>query len=107
MIGIDVVGIERFREVLKRSPWLERGLFTEQERIYCRSQADPVRHLASTFAAKEAVVKAIGDAQGPTTIRQVEISRAPSGRPSASVSGRPDHDLAISLTHDGGFAFAI
>lgn len=58
MIGVDTVDIDRFRLSMSRSPGLEGRLFSAAERSYCRERPDPIRHLAGTLAAKEAVIKA-------------------------------------------------
>jgi holo-[acyl-carrier protein] synthase len=107
MIGIDVVDIERFRDVLERSPWLEKRLFTDEERSYCNGRADPVRHFASTFAAKEAVVKATAMGSVPAAIRRVKIARDRTGCPTASIDARHEHEVVVSLSHERGLAIAM
>ena len=57
-IGIDVVDIERFRQILDRTPLLLEKLFTEAER------AKPIHSLAARFAAKEALAKAVNAGKG-------------------------------------------
>ncbi|MGH3703259.1 MAG: holo-ACP synthase, partial [Agromyces sp.] len=59
-IGIDVVDIARFERSLIRTPALRERLFAESERDR------PARSLAARFAAKEALIKALG---GNTVIR--------------------------------------
>ena len=57
-IGADVIEVERIRGVLERQG--ERFLarvFTDEERAYCFKMAQPHKHLAARFAAKEAVSK--------------------------------------------------
>ena len=57
-LGADVIEVGRIRGVLERQG--ERFLvrvFTEEERAYCFSRANPHQHLAARFAAKEAVSK--------------------------------------------------
>jgi holo-[acyl-carrier protein] synthase len=58
-LGADVIEVERIRGVLERQG--ERFLarvFTEEERAYCSKMAQPHKHFAARFAAKEAVSKA-------------------------------------------------
>jgi holo-[acyl-carrier protein] synthase len=58
-LGADVIEVERIRGVLDRQG--ERFLarvFTEEEREYCSRMANPHKHFAARFAAKEAVSKA-------------------------------------------------
>jgi holo-[acyl-carrier protein] synthase len=57
-LGADVIEVERIRKVVERQG--ERFLarvFTEEERAYCSRMAQPHKHLAARFAAKEAVSK--------------------------------------------------
>jgi len=114
-IGIDAVEVERFRAVMARTPSIEGRLFTPAERAYGRQAKDPVPRLAARFAAKEAVMKALGVGLGAFAFRDVEVVKAPSGAPSLSLTGRAA-DLAarrgvtswhVSLTHSGLVAEAV
>ena len=59
--GIDLVEIERFNAALKRhGPQLMKRVFTAGERRYCDARAHANAHYAARFAAKEAVLKALG-----------------------------------------------
>ncbi len=86
-IGIDVVEIERFRESLRRTPSMRERLFTASELDYVSSKADPVPSLAARFAAREAVMKAMGLGLGAFGFHEVSVERAPSGAPSLIVVG--------------------
>jgi holo-[acyl-carrier protein] synthase len=57
-LGCDIIEIARVQGVLERQGerFLQR-VFTEEERAYCFGQANPHKHLAARFAAKEAVSK--------------------------------------------------
>jgi holo-[acyl-carrier protein] synthase len=57
-LGADLIEVERVRGVLERQGvrFLER-VFTEEERAYCSTMAQPHKHYAARFAAKEAVSK--------------------------------------------------
>ena len=59
-IGVDVVDVERFRTSLARTPSMRERLFTPIELAYVAPKADPVPSLAARFAAREAVMKAMG-----------------------------------------------
>jgi holo-[acyl-carrier protein] synthase len=106
-VGIDLIEIERVERALERRPRLADRLFTPAELAYARERARPGRHLAARFAAKEAVIKALG--QG-LPMRQIEVV---SGEPpqlqlhgrAAEVAG--DAEIAISLTHSQESAAAI
>jgi len=107
-IGVDLVGVARLEQALRRTPALAARLFTEGER------AAPPDSLAACFAAKEAVAKALG---APPGLRwaDVEVGHDPAGRPVLSVRGTVA-DAAqrlgvrrwhLSLTHDEGVSVAF
>ena len=80
-IGNDLVDIDRFRRALERTPTLRERLFTEAERSYADARADPTERYAVRFAAKEAVMKALGVGLGEMQMRDIEVQRADSGAP--------------------------
>jgi holo-[acyl-carrier protein] synthase len=59
-LGLDVVGLSRFERLLARSPDFAERYFTPQERHRCRAAARPSDAFATTFAVKEAWLKALG-----------------------------------------------
>ena len=96
-IGVDAVDIERFRVSLQRTPSMRERLFTEEELRYVAPKADPVPSLAARFAAREAVMKAMGLGLGAFGFHEVWVTRAESGAPSLCVTGR-----ALELAVDRG-----
>jgi holo-[acyl-carrier protein] synthase len=60
LVGIDLLEPGRLAERLERNPELRATLFCPGEIAYAETQHRPVLHLAARFAAKEAVVKALG-----------------------------------------------
>jgi holo-[acyl-carrier protein] synthase len=106
-VGIDLIEIERLERALERRPRLADRLFTAGELAYARERARPGRHLAARFAAKEAVIKALGQGVPP---REIEVV---AGKPprvelhgrAAEVAG--DAEIAISLTHSRESAAAV
>lgn len=88
-VGVDVVDIDRLRRALVRRPRLNERLFTDGERAYAQRAADPGARLAARFAAKEAVLKALGTGvSGGVRLRDVEVVRDGRGAPSLALSGR-------------------
>ena len=59
-MGVDIVEVARMRAIMKRSPAFIERSFSCEERAYCYATASPEFHYATRFAAKEAVVKALG-----------------------------------------------
>jgi holo-[acyl-carrier protein] synthase len=78
-VGIDVVEIERFRRALGRRPGLGVRLFDDGERADAAAAGDPVALLAARFAAKEAVMKALGTGLWAFPLRDVAVVRGPAG----------------------------
>lgn len=113
-IGVDVVEIERFRRSLERTPTMRDRLFTPVELAYVAPKADPVPSLAARFAAREAVMKALGLGLGAFGFHEVWVERADTGAPSLAITGRAAElaDRAgvvrwhLSLTHSDLVAVA-
>lgn len=110
-IGIDLVDVSRIERALDRRPRLADRLFTEQELRYAATRRRPARHLAARFAAKEAVVKALGLGPG-TAIRQIEVV---AGDPPevrlhdevARLAGGRGLAVKVSMSHERETATAI
>ena len=114
-IGTDLVELDRFRRTLHRTPSIVGRLFTDDERAYAELRRDPTERLAARFAAKEAVLKAMGAGIGECRFRDIEVVRAESGAPSVRLHGGAV-DLAaekgvgswlLTLTHTESLAQAI
>lgn len=86
-IGVDVVDIERFRRSLERTPSMRTRLFTAVELAYVAPKADPVPSLAARFAAREAVMKALGLGLGAFGFHDVWVERTEAGVPSLALAG--------------------
>ncbi len=107
-VGVDLVDVARFERSLERTPRLRERLFAPSER------ALPVRSLAARFAAKEALIKAVGHS---TEFRwhDMEIISDEHRNPAFAVSGGVAEALAeigavrvhLSMSHDGGSAMAF
>jgi holo-[acyl-carrier protein] synthase len=114
-LGIDSVDIPRFAQVLGRRPDLALRVFTPGEQHYAAGLANPVPSLAVRFAAKEAVMKALGVGLGAFDWVDVEVVRAEGGAPSLVVTGRAaalagGRGIAswhLSLTHTDTVASAL
>jgi holo-[acyl-carrier protein] synthase len=115
--GIDLVHVARLRAAIEENPRFEEAVFTEEERAYCRRRADPFPHFAARFAAKEAVLKALGrglSTGGPdAALLEIEVVRG-EGPPRLRLFGRVlrlaerlgPYDPAVSLSHSEDLAVA-
>jgi holo-[acyl-carrier protein] synthase len=108
-VGIDLLEIGRLERALERHPRLAERVFTAGERSYAAGHARPGRHLAARFAAKEAVVKALGLSAG-FGLKEIEVI---AGEPPAvRLAGRAAEAagggrIEVSLTHSRDFAAAV
>ena len=75
------------RAALERTPTLRARVFTDREQAYCDQRQDPTERYAARFAAKEAVLKAMGLGLGACGWREIEVARAESGVPSIVLHG--------------------
>ena len=113
-IGVDAVDVPRFRATLSRTPSLRDRVFTDEELTPLADRSDPVPSLAARFAAREAVMKAMGVGLGAFDFHDVWVDRLDSGRPVLQVSGRADAlarergigSWHLSLTHTDALAIA-
>ena len=114
-VGIDLVDVARFRASLARTPTMAARMFTDAERSYAETANDPAERYAARFAAKEAVMKALGVGLGAFGFHDVEVVRDDSGRPDLVVRAgaealavaRGVAGFRLSLTHTATSAGAI
>lgn len=107
-IGVDVVDLARFDRAIDRTPTLRARLFAESERDL------PLRSLAARFAAKEALIKALGES-GSIGWHDMQVIGDEHGNPGLRVSGpaadlvasRGIRSLHLSMSHDAGVAVAM
>ena len=110
--GVDIVEISRIGRVADRygARFFDR-IYTAREIAYCRGRAP---QLASRFAAKEAVMKALGTGIRGVRWRDIEVVRERGRAPVIELHGTAmaraeriglDH-LALSLSHSEEFAIA-
>ena len=110
--GVDILEIERVRRVAERyGERFYRRIYTEGEIAYCRGRAP---QLASRFAAKEAVMKALGTGARGVHWTDIEVVRGRGQAPRIELHGtalaRAKRlgltDLALSLSHSRDYAVA-
>jgi len=115
-VGIDLTGIPELRSAVKEfGEGYLRRIFTSAELSYCLATADPMAHLATTWAAKEATIKACGLADMQAPWHDIEVERQPNqvcrihlGEPAAEAAGgRGIGHLSVSLSYEGDLATAI
>ncbi len=106
-IGVDLVDVARFETAIANTPKLKDRLFTDGEKSLNSYS------LAARFAAKEALMKAVGKAQG-LSFQEVQVVKDEFGKPGFELSGTSEKtvldkgiaNLHLSLSHDGQMAIA-
>lgn len=116
-IGTDLVSIPRMRGALARyRDRLYGRLYTSEERAEGEQRPFPDVHFASRFAAKEAVLKALGTGWGMGIAwREIEVVGPRGQAPAVRLSGRARlfaeerglRHFHLSLSHDGDYAVAF
>jgi len=113
-IGVDLCDIGRMERALERHPSMPGRFFTEEEVTYCSSRARPAESYAGRFAAREAVIKALGGYLGKKW-KDISVARARTGEPAIALAGnaklRADQlgidRFLISFTHERTMAVAF
>lgn len=117
-VGVDMVEIARMEKVLGRRPNFAKRVFTKEERAYCDRMARPAQHYAARFAAREAVLKALGTGfSRGIGFSDVSVGRSETGQPLAVLTGRAaeiaaeqgilEVALSLSYTHEVAVASAV
>jgi holo-[acyl-carrier protein] synthase len=112
-IGVDIVEIARLEEAIARhgENFLKR-IYTDSELKLYRKKPPS---LAARFAAKEAVVKALGKTTDGISFKEIEVLTGPGGQPVVNLYGRTQQQadsmgldkLAVTLSHSKEYAVAF
>ncbi|MES2345103.1 MAG: holo-ACP synthase, partial [Chlamydiota bacterium] len=105
-LGTDIIEIERIRKSMDHHGYrLISRLFTTKEQDYCFKYKDPTSHFAGRFAAKEAIVKALGTGFGEhASWQDIEVLNDEKGRPVVHFSNSLNKQfnnpqILISISH--------
>lgn len=115
-LGVDLCEIARMERALDRHPTMRDRVFTPEEIAYCDSKARPAESYAGRFAAREAVIKALGGYRGRGW-RDISVTRSASGAPTILLDGNAKRradalgvsEVLVSFTHEktNAIAFAV
>jgi holo-[acyl-carrier protein] synthase len=115
-LGVDIAEVERVKGAIERhGEVFLRRVYTAREREYCERFKNKFERYAGRFAAKEAVMKALGTgwSLGVRWV-DVEVVREKGGRPTIALAGEAKNvaerlgvkHIALSITHTESQAFA-
>lgn len=104
-LGVDIVPVARIAAAMERygDRFLQR-VYTPAELKYARGNPEK---LAGRWAAKEAVLKALGGRGRFPRMSLVEVLPGKRGAPEVTLTREPTPQIAVSITHDGGLAMAV
>jgi holo-[acyl-carrier protein] synthase len=113
-LGVDLLEIDRMERAIARTPRILERVFTSGEREYAWSRARPAVHYATFFAAREAVLKALGSGFAGVNYADVEITHTESGKPEVLLHGKASAlaeeqgitEVQVSLSHTHQMAVA-
>jgi holo-[acyl-carrier protein] synthase len=114
-VGVDLLPVARMARLAAENPGIQETIFTPSELRYCQGKRRATEHLAGRFAAKEAVLKALGTGLGQRMRwTDVEIVNGVLGRPLVRLYGEVAAlaerlglcDLDVSLSHTSELAVA-
>jgi holo-[acyl-carrier protein] synthase len=113
-IGVDVCDIKRMREIEQKhgSRFLQK-IFTPQEIKYCEKKYDKHSSYAARFAAKEALLKALGTGLRDGFLwKDIEVENDQLGKPSFKFYGQTarvisTRNVLLSISHTDRDAIAF
>lgn len=114
-LGLDLCSVSRMEALMENEAFLKR-YFTDHERLYLHDKGlGKAESLAGLFAAKEALLKALGLGLAGGALSEVEVFHDEKGAPKIKVSGQALKNMRamgaqsahLSISHDSGMAAAV
>ncbi|PUZ30362.1 holo-[acyl-carrier-protein] synthase [Chitinophaga costaii] len=112
-IGTDIVDVARIQLKIQQGRGFREWVFSPLEIAYCEKQAQPAQSYAARFAAKEALLKALGTGWGESGLQfhEIEVRNDLAGKPSLHLLGHgatayTNFILHVSLSHTATLATA-
>ena len=113
-LGVDICEIARMEQALTRHPTMRARVFTPEETAYADGKSRPAESYAGRFAAREAVIKALGGYRGRRW-QDISITRRSSGAHTVLLAGNAKRRadalgvsrVLITFTHERASAVAV
>jgi len=113
--GIDIVKIERIEKIINK--WgasFTNRIFTHLERQYCEKKKNGYQSYAGKFAAKEALLKALGLGLNGVSWKDMEVTNYHSGQPFLKLDGKLKkiesekkiRNIFLTISHTNEYAVA-
>jgi holo-[acyl-carrier protein] synthase len=108
-LGTDIVEVARIAAKIAKGNGFKELVFSPHEIAYCEQQVHSEEHYAARFAAKEALLKALGTGfmHGGIHFNEIEISNDATGKPLLRLTGNASSryeqlqikQILVSLSH--------
>jgi holo-[acyl-carrier protein] synthase len=105
--GIDIIEVKRIQQTLRSNKRFSERVFTAKEIAYCEGKVNKYQHYAVRFAAKEAILKALGS-KG-IALKDISIRNLDTGKPEPVLTGKLkklEKNIIVSLSHCQEYAVA-
>ncbi len=115
-IGTDIIEVERIEKMVARGRQYLDTIFTVKEIEYCEARARKSEHYAARYAAKEAVLKALGTGwRDGLAFSEIEVVNDELGKPRVLLHGRVKESFeyhqikqtSVSISHSRDCAIAV
>jgi len=104
-VGVDICDVSRIKSDIENLDTFVIDNFTDPEIVYCEQANNPqvrAQRYAARFAAKEAIIKALGGIDEAPDFREIYILKGRSGRPFVHLEGRAKQQadaIGVSRIH--------
>ncbi|HOQ16861.1 MAG TPA: holo-ACP synthase [Defluviitaleaceae bacterium] len=113
-IGTDIIEIKRIEEAVKKNSNFMKKCFTAREQELFESKKNNLHTIAGTFAAKEAVSKALGTGFAKFELKDIEIVRDEKGKPCVLLHNKAKEimeqlmisEILLTISHSREYAIA-
>lgn len=119
LIGIDICSNERIEQALNSTQSFQYEVFSPQEIKYCQAQRNQFQHYGARWAAKEALIKAVGENILSCNLAQIEVLHQSNGQPSFMVNdvhiiqalekhfANTSWTIQLSISHEAAYSVAM
>lgn len=103
-IGCDILAIKRIENIIDKTPSFIKHVFSSNEQIEYHKRNNNIYYLASRFAAKEAIIKALS--KYDHKLNNIEILNDINGKPYVIIDKQKQNNIHISLSYEKEYVIA-
>lgn len=108
--GIDIVEINRFKELIKNETFMKK-IFTKNEIEYIKKRDYSLHTIAGLYASKEAFLKCFEKGINDYELNNIEVMHNQNNAPYIILNGKileklKYKNISLSISHDKDYAIA-